>query len=311
MITLKKDKEIVKVETWQDVLELPGYEKDINPDQIKLKEIIGYYEFDDEVSCGLSNCHQGHLYGYIVTTHDGRITNIGNVCGKRNFSADFNVLRNQFNKDNRIKSYKEKISTHKNLIPNYRKRISKLRIDGGDYCHNIISKFTNRNLHVPDEVVTTLHQMLKADDRRILKVRATTEDEKDFLEELGQKQTEFIEEEIGLVNGLKALSPENDIRKILIEDLTRGLSTLNELDLNQCTEHQLSIHSKWCDEIELKFNKAKSAIEVSKQFCSKYNLVGLQKLIESQTDRKKYINYIRSLEKELKASNQELFTRAS
>ena len=69
MITINTDKGLVKVSDWQDILERPGFDANLNPNKSELKTIIGRYVFGDKVKCGLSICHTPHAKGYLVTTN--------------------------------------------------------------------------------------------------------------------------------------------------------------------------------------------------------------------------------------------------
>lgn len=83
MIAINTAKGPFKVESWEDVLERPGFTLDLDPNLHKLDSVIGRYVFGDMVRCGLSNCHTPHTRGYIVATKSGRETNIGTDCGSR------------------------------------------------------------------------------------------------------------------------------------------------------------------------------------------------------------------------------------
>lgn len=58
MITLNTDKGIVKIETWDEVIERPGYVSNLDSTTEKLKEIIGNYVFKEKVNCGLKKCRK-------------------------------------------------------------------------------------------------------------------------------------------------------------------------------------------------------------------------------------------------------------
>ena len=97
MITLNNGRELIRIDKWQDVLDLPGYTEIVDPATVRLKDIIGNYVERDPVLCGLSTCRQPHGRGYLVVAEDGRVTNIGHVCGKNTFSVEFQAMANRFN----------------------------------------------------------------------------------------------------------------------------------------------------------------------------------------------------------------------
>src|SRR5688572_33182359 len=99
MITLNTDRGLVKVESWQEIIELPGFDSALDPLQHELKEIIGHYQFGDNIKCGLSNCHTPHMTGYVVATKSGPVTNIGQVCGKKYFGVEFTHLSRKLDQE--------------------------------------------------------------------------------------------------------------------------------------------------------------------------------------------------------------------
>jgi len=71
----------------------------VDPKEHKLVEVLAQYSFAKLVPCGLSSCKQGHLHGFLVRTATGAETNIGHVCGKREFGQDFVMASAKFRRD--------------------------------------------------------------------------------------------------------------------------------------------------------------------------------------------------------------------
>jgi len=99
MITINVNDEIVKVDTWEDIVQRPFYRGDLDPGKHELGSIIGRYLFGEKVRCGLSNCHTPHGRGFLVKTKDGLETNIGKDCGSTYFGVDFDDQSRQFERD--------------------------------------------------------------------------------------------------------------------------------------------------------------------------------------------------------------------
>ena len=59
MITLKKERSYVKVETWDEITELNGFQKKLNYKDHELDEIIGRYIFSEKT----------HAVLLVVTSH--------------------------------------------------------------------------------------------------------------------------------------------------------------------------------------------------------------------------------------------------
>lgn len=115
-------KYFVKITTWDDIRKMSGYTDSLDPKKEKLKQVINKYELSNKGRCGLSNCHTAHNNGCIVETESGRLTNLGNYCGKKYFGENFTSLSNKLSKEidyfNKVESIKLAKS---NIAENYRK----------------------------------------------------------------------------------------------------------------------------------------------------------------------------------------------
>ena len=92
-------KHFVRITTWDDIFKLSGYTDSIDPKREKLKQVITKYELPNKGRCGLSNCRTPHNIGCIVETESGRLTNLGNDCGKKYFGDNFTSLSNKLSKE--------------------------------------------------------------------------------------------------------------------------------------------------------------------------------------------------------------------
>lgn len=94
-----------------DLLAVPGYEPRVDFSEAsgrRLLEMLDHYIFAkaDAYPCGIQQCKTTHQHGYLVRTSDGKLTNIGRICGKKFLHLDFDRVR---------KSYKEKRKAAANL----------------------------------------------------------------------------------------------------------------------------------------------------------------------------------------------------
>lgn len=66
----------------------------------ELDRIVGKYELPANrgswALCGLNNCHREHRFGYVIRAKDGRETNIGHECGKREFDVEFEEVEARY-----------------------------------------------------------------------------------------------------------------------------------------------------------------------------------------------------------------------
>jgi hypothetical protein len=137
MITLNGERGFEQIESWQQILELPGFTGDLNPEEKQLKEIIGRYIFRDKIPCGLSTCKQPHGRGYIVTTKSGDVTNIGNVCGKKHFGIQFDEFSKVFTQAVTDYQNRETIASHLFRLEGYISEIAEIRSEekGADWVY--------------------------------------------------------------------------------------------------------------------------------------------------------------------------------
>lgn len=99
--------DLLEISSWSDLENREKYKFDIDPSKTRLEEIVAYYDLqNDEIHCGLTNCHQPHHIGYLVKTSDGHETNIGNYCGRKHFGTEFGIQKNVFMAERRLQKYR-------------------------------------------------------------------------------------------------------------------------------------------------------------------------------------------------------------
>lgn len=72
-----------KLERPSDFRALGNYVDSIDPTQVRLKRVVQPYFLHMLMRCSLTTCHQEHRDGVLVELEDGRVSNIGHVCGSR------------------------------------------------------------------------------------------------------------------------------------------------------------------------------------------------------------------------------------
>lgn len=296
MITLNAEKELVRIENWENIVERVDYVRDIDPSTISLESIIGSYVFADPVPCGLSTCHQPHNKGYLVTTKSKHVTNIGNLCGKKHFSIDFQTLRNKFNRDIRVKTQKEALQAFLSRVPGYEAQITELRQDkDGDWVYKYLKRLKTPNSGVPEKIRYSLNDMLKTGSNQITIQRLATVEERQTQEVTSMKSREgplYVEEKQGSLAGITALREENNIRKILIEDIQSGIERIVSMDIEAASDHQLSVESKWAGEIEAKLERAETAVLEGRRLLELGNLQQLLKLLDMPEDKVSFKKFL-------------------
>ncbi|CFR15155.1 Uncharacterised protein [Yersinia frederiksenii] len=306
MIALNTATGIIEVNSWQDIIDRPHFRMNINPTTVELKEIIGSYQFNEDVNCGLTTCHQPHKRGYLVMTKEGFETNIGKDCGKNYFSVNFVDMKVKFDRDVKISFQREIVRKAIDKAPELLVLVEELRkqIKGADWLHQKIEKVKSRT-EVGDAAATELRKMLKERRKELLLSRLATETEKEdeyaidpSLKARLNGEPFYITNVMGSVNFIEALAKENDLKEILIRDVTRTLKALIACDLTSIKERDLGHLSKDANSLDSKLLKAREAIEIAKKFLTKDNLSPLVRWIEITVTEKQAIpmqNFIDNL----------------
>jgi len=297
MITLNSERGLESVEDWTEVLSLPGFTEKLNPKKHQLKEIIGNYLFKDKVACGLQSCRTPHSKGYIVTTKTGQITNIGNMCGKNHFGVDFQSQSNVFKRKVTEHNNRERISQFQFHIEEHFSKLELLR--KGEHGADIINKnaksLISSNKNCPSVIIDEVRKIIRARDGSIIIPRIASSGEIETLE-ASQNRTlprpYYIDEVKGHLKGIEALYPENDLRELLIVDISQNLTLLDGFDSDSGVYRDLSHWSKWCGEFENKILSAEKIIKQGVALLEADNLLQLTQFIDTPDEMKSFKRWV-------------------
>lgn len=303
MINLSTDDGLFqRVERWQDVLEMPGFVADVNADAAQLKQIIGNYEFDDPVACGLAGCRQPHGKGYIVQLVDGRKTNLGKDCGKKYFGTVFQFAKRRFDSARRDQENRLTLGALQNQLPRLRQRVADLRQGklGADWAHRTLQPLHQRGYGLPDEVVTEIGKMVRARDGRVMRDRLATKEEIDQLETAagGDRRLPrpyYIQEPAGVLEGLPALYAENSLRDLLITGISMDLDQLEGQDVSNLRSKDLAALAKRTSDLDVRFAKAEQALAEARKLLRQSNLRLLEVRLVDTKVRSKFGEFLKPL----------------
>lgn len=303
MIVLNIDRELLRVGSWTDITERPGFTSDLDPSKHTLAAIIGNYAFQDKVSCGLSNCHTPHNKGYIVVTKDGRETNIGRDCGKTYFGVDFETLSNKFDRDMREKENREKLWAFYFRSEQVAEQVGAMRSGdrGADWVYKQLSSLQDIRV-VPSKVVRSLIAMVKARSPAIAREREATEDEITRLEAAQGRRLPrpyYVSERLADLAGIESLYPENDLRDSLVVDVSERLKVLTETDIDALSYEQLAKWSRWLGGLDATLERAGVAVRNGRVLLTQANLNPLSDAAGLSTEElAAYSKYLKQLPKE-------------
>lgn len=289
MITINTDKGLVKVSDWQDILERPGFDANLNPNKSELKTIIGRYVFGDKVKCGLSICHTPHAKGYLVTTKDGRETNIGKDCGKKYFGVDFETLSKKFDRDVAASNNRESLWSFHFQLDDLEEKVREIRDgkSGADSVYKRSQELLKINNGCPKAVQRKLTELVKSRNKLLTVQRKATKEEVEDLEAIegrSIRQPHYIDEPYAEIEGLEVLYKENDLRDILVINIGKNLAEFRLLDIDQLEFNELKNWAKWISTVDSELERAERAVSQGKKLLQRENLRKLEKIPMSKDE---------------------------
>lgn len=303
MIVLNSEKELIKVENWEDILDRPGFTNDLDPNAHTLNAIIGRYAFRDKIRCGLTNCHTPHAKGYIVVTKDGHETNIGKDCGRTYFGVDFETLSAKFDRDITEKENRDKLWSFTFRLEELRKQIGALRkqANGADWINRNSKSLVGPSNDLPMEIVRRIASMVKSRQPILFTQREATAKEVESLEVMhGRKVSlpHYVDEPIAEIAGLDALYPENNLRDLLVIELEEQIKTFDEEDIDSMSYERLRKWARWIGTIEGTLERATQVIESGRRLLKSENLQPLETMLRDKVDITLFRQYLKRLERE-------------
>ena len=307
MITLNTEKGFVRIESWDDITSRPGFTTDIDPRTVQLQAIIGNYVFADFITCGLSTCHQPHGSGYLVSAKDGRETNIGKDCGKKHFSVDFVRMRNTFTRDLINQERRERLGELKNRLPSIIEELGRIKNEerGATWVNAMISKLSGKSGNLPTSITEKIRKLVRTGSGTLTIERKATKQEADIARLAERRQNEsdedayekpqFVEEQVGFLEGFAALLPENSLRTLLLEAVEPGIKGLEHAEIINLNPKELGNLHRLTKDLESSINRIKESVVLGRRLLVKDNISQLYRYIVSSQQRQYFTNYLNLL----------------
>ena len=296
MITLSVERGLVRLKSWDDMLETPGFERDIDAKKVQLKEVIGVYAFDSKQPCGLKSCRQPHGNGYLVTTTSGQVTNLGSVCGKNNFSVAFTNLRKAFDRDFQAKERRERLESLKFRLPNILSRVDSIKAEASRF-YTAIRHLAGDSGSLPRVIVEAVRNMRRNSDGAISVSRKATNEEQELALATGnarQGMPYYITETVGRLSGIGAISTTTTLRTTL-QELEPALRKLETASVETMSDKEARQIDKVTGGLDSRLDQLQQAVDSLKTFVTKENFSQLSALIDSQHDKKLFGVFLDSL----------------
>lgn len=296
MITISVERGLVRLKSWDDMLETPGFRRDIDPKAVQLKEIIGVYAFDSKQPCGLKSCRQPHGNGYLVTTTDGQVTNLGSVCGKNNFSVAFTNLRKIFDRDFRAKERRERLESLKSRLPGIISKIEELKAEASRF-YTAIRHLAGDSGSLPRVVIDSVRSMRRRGDGAISLVRKATKQELDLALASGNARPGtpyYVTETVGRLSSISAITATTMLRATL-QELEPALRKLESHSVETLNDKDARHIDKVIGGLDSRLELLQQTVDSLKLFVTKKNLSQLSVLLESSGDKRLFAMFLDSL----------------
>lgn len=301
MITLTDERGLIySPKSWDEILNIPGYVRGLDPARYKLKAVIGSYHLKD-IHCGLS-CNAEHDKGVIAQFHGGAVTNVGHICGKKHFDVDFTNFTNQYNRDVTAKTYRDLLSTFSFQLDDLEKEISELRNCefGIDWIYKTSQNLITNGKECPDEVVRALQAMIKSRSNVLQKEREATEAEIKAAE-LSQSRSVggryYVQEDIAVISGLHVLYKENDLKDLAVIEIEENIKSFKKLVIDNLTHTELARWAKWVNTVESTKDKIKNSMNAGISLLKSSNLLIFKEIISKRQDIDNFEKFLKKLPK--------------
>jgi hypothetical protein len=268
----------VEVPSWHDVVSRPLFVEEIDPKGEKPVEVMAAYTFkNDEIRCGLKDCHQPHDYGFLVRTSKGNETNIGRICGRNIFGAEFTALANRFREKERLRTYKQGINAALERKIEVLARVETLKNQqyGANWLYRSLRNF---RANYPADLVRNLTDRARRGEPVIEQVRERSKAEIEMAQVANPSaNVESLRYEtirIGSLQGLDIFA--TDIRKILINQVEKQFSELDQLNFVSIKRTQLRELYSWAHSLDDTLAEAELLIGAGQSFFEPENLALLK-----------------------------------
>ena len=262
--------EIIK--TWDDLFSRPKLQRPVDPQEVKLEDIIGYYRLPPiKHKCALTSCGTPHFTGYLVQLGGGMETYIGQYCGHREFEIVFDQFVRQFRARLNVQKSRENIREQQNRVASARRTVEALRSGefGADDLYNRMHRQVTKLFD--DRTVNQLKERAKAGNAIVARVRELSQEEIDDLKVIGDDRT-TEETPVFTIAGLRAVIDHPKLRTILQVQLGTELETFEDLEPENMDQKDLRTWSNWSNRIDIRLKAAKDIMEDCKRFLVPSNL---------------------------------------
>lgn len=257
----------------------PSYTQELRCTSDQLDRIIGKYEFTEAqaVSCGLNGCHRKHWHGYVIRTTDGRETNIGQDCGRREFAVVFAEVEAAYraSEDRHARAtYIADLLSRKGALLSRSLELERIAAMHVREVKDILQILTK------ESAIRKAFETAKRLRGRISRFRPATEAERISMGKEGRKEHAEIEETLGVLEGLACVDSVDTVLSVIKFKALIPLEGIKDEALPSMTEQQLLSAGTSVKDVRSTIDEAERFCRDSIAFCSPRNRLALSRLAE-------------------------------
>lgn len=294
IINISSSTGFIQLYDFDDIKKRDKFVSVFDPKGKELVKVIGNYEFDEEIHCGLKDCNQPHKKGFIVLTSTQEETNIGNNCGERIFGyIQFSTLRKNYRTDYEIENNRKIISESIIHLDKWNKKLDSLyqHPKGATWALRMLTNVLRPSV-TGTFVCSELNKMKKNLNGSVIIERKATDDEIEILKAQQKKPPYIVELSLGEIKYISVLSQATILKSLVVNEIKDTLQLLGTFDPSKCKDNRLlQTTARKINSMENNFKQIESIIETSIKFFDKKNFSPLyRKLTEYYFSRDKEDN---------------------
>ncbi|SDP35695.1 hypothetical protein [Ectopseudomonas guguanensis] len=272
LLNLKSLDDLLVYDNFQESLSFKGTDR-------TFKSVVVPYRFKDMIPCGIANCRQKHLEGYLVSTSDELLIAIGKDCGRREFGVEFTRDRKRVDgevaKARRIRT----ILAFKESLPSMIEELAQIERD-----YKRLQELRNRLMGA---VSLQAYQQIKrrADlgDNQIMKSVPMTKEEAEIVWQTTNRRPNdgkgwpHKEMLLATLEGLAFM--KNGFKVTVHTGLLVPLENLQRQTVEEISSMRnkaLSNEAKWVGEVPTRIRQSRDLIEAGWRFFTRENIEKLK-----------------------------------
>ncbi len=257
--------EKITLETWEDILNRPGYRSPVEPQKCRYLSIAAVYSFKEQSArCGASDCEQAHSQSFLLIASDKKETNLCEACGERLLDVTINSQEQVLQREATVREQQIRLNKVLEQSDVIKGRVKELKhtLKGANWLHQALTSFQKSH---PSDLLAALKALATDKESNII-LNALAEDAVD----------PFRLEQVEQLQGLRIFAA--DIREELIGKILKPLIQLEELAENPDANPSLASYCQWADSLEEQFTRAELLVGEGRAFFSLENLERLKSI---------------------------------